>query len=212
MDDVPSRIEHTVLGPETDKSDIRACLDTAQEYNMRACIPPWGLSIATDYPVPVATVIDFPHGQGATAAVCTAAQTAWEDGADEIDLVCNIGLLKSGTDDTLRSHLSEIVASVPIPVKLIVQSPRLTDDELHRIGKIGADVDAAYLKTATGFGSGGATVDDVAVLSQYLPVKASGGIGSWNEADAMFQAGAERIGASRGATIVTEWHEETESG
>jgi deoxyribose-phosphate aldolase len=212
MDDVPSRIEHTVLGPETDASDIGACLETAQEYNMRGCIPPWGLSVATDYAVPVATVIDFPHGQGATASVCTAAKTAWEDGADEIDLVCNIGLLTSSVDEDLRSHLSEILASVPIPVKLIVQSPRLTDDELHRIGKIGADVGAAYLKTATGFGPGGATVEDVEVLSQYLPVKASGGIGSWNEAEAMFQAGAERIGASRGATIVKEWREETESG
>lgn len=205
MDDVSGRIEHTVLGPETDADDIRACLDAALDRWMRACIPPWGLSIAADYALPVTTVIDFPHGQGSTETVCHAAQTAWRDGADELDVVCNIGLLKSGDDDALQAHLSEVIASVPIPVKIIVQAPRLTDEELHRVGQIGADVGADYLKTATGFGPGGATVHDVELLSAYLPVKASGGIGSWAEAEAMFRAGAERIGASSGATIVDEW-------
>ncbi|MDS0259647.1 deoxyribose-phosphate aldolase [Haloarcula sp. S1CR25-12] len=209
MDDVPDRIEHTVLGPTTGPSDVRACLDTALQYGMRACVPPWALPLATDYAnVPLTAVIDFPHGQGATDAVCAAARAAWDDGADELDVVCNVGRLQAGDDEAVREHLSEVVAGVPIPVKVIVEAPLLTDAELHRVGQLVADSDADYLKTATGFSEGGATVEDVATLSQYRPVKASGGIGSWAEAEAMFDAGADRIGASSGDRIVEEWREE----
>ncbi|MBX0295148.1 deoxyribose-phosphate aldolase [Haloarcula nitratireducens] len=208
MDDVPDRVEHTVLGPTTTPADVRSCLDDALEYGMRACIPPCYLPLAADYAdVPLATVIDFPHGQGSTDAVCAAARDAWDRGADELDLVSNVGLLKAGEDDALGEHLTEVVAAVPVPVKVIVEAPLLSDAELHRIGRLAADADAAYLKTATGFSEGGATVDDVEILSQYLPVKASGGVGSWDEAGAMFDAGAERIGASSGDVIVREWRE-----
>ena len=208
MDDVPDRIEHTVLGPTTGPDAVRACLDAALQHGMRACIPPWALALATDYAnVPLTAVVDFPHGQGATDAVRAAARTAWDEGADELDVVCNVGRLKAGEDDAVRDHLSEVVASVPIPVKVIVETPLLTDEELHRVGELVADAGAAYLKTATGFADDGAAVDDVALLSQYRPVKASGGIGSWTEAEAMFDAGAERIGASSGATIVEEWRD-----
>ncbi|MDS0283394.1 deoxyribose-phosphate aldolase [Haloarcula onubensis] len=206
MDDVADRIEHTVLGPTTGADDVRACLDAALQHGMRACIPPWALPLASEYAdVPIATVIDFPHGQGATDAVCSAARTAWDEGADELDVVCNVGRLKAGEDDAVRTHLSEVVASVPIPVKVIVEAPLLSEDERHRVGGLVADAGADYLKTATGFSEGGATVEDVATLSQYRPVKASGGIGSWAEAKAMFEAGADRIGASAGDRIVEEW-------
>ncbi|WP_135303997.1 deoxyribose-phosphate aldolase [Haloarcula amylovorans] len=209
MDDVPDRVEHTVLGPTTTPDDVRSCLDDALEYGMRACIPPCYLPLAADYAdVELATVVDFPHGQGSTDAVCAAARDAWDRGADELDLVSNVGLLKAGEDDALGEHLTEVVAAVPIPVKVIVEAPLLSDAELHRIGRLVADADAAYLKTATGFSEGGATVHDVEILSQYLPVKASGGIGSWDEAKAMFDAGAERIGASSGDVVVREWREQ----
>jgi len=206
MDDVPDRIEHTVLGPTTGPDAVRDCLDAALQYGMRACLPPCYLSLAADYAnVPLTTVVDFPHGQGETDAVCEAAKAAWAEGADEIDVVSNVGLLQAGEDDAVEARLTEIVAAVPIPVKVIVEAPLLTDTELRRIGEIAVAADAAYLKTATGFADGGATVHDVEILSKYLPVKASGGIGSWEEARAMFEAGAERIGASSGATIVEEW-------
>ena len=206
MDDVPDRIEHTVLGPTTQSDAVRDCLDAALQYGMRACLPPWALGLATDYANgPLTAVIDFPHGQGATDAVCSAARTAWDEGADELDVVCNVGRLKAGEDDAVRDHLSEVVASVPIPVKVIVEAPLLSNEELHRVGQLAADAGADYLKTATGFTDGGATVEDVALLSQYRPVKASGGIGTWAEAEAMFQAGADRIGASAGDRIVEEW-------
>ncbi|MFC6757270.1 MULTISPECIES: deoxyribose-phosphate aldolase [Haloarcula] len=206
MDEVADRIEHTVLGPTTGPDAVRECLDAALQYGMRACVPPWALPLATDYAnVPLTAVIDFPHGQGATDAVSGAARAAWEAGADELDVVCNVGRLKAGEDDAVREHLSEVVASVPIPVKVIVEAPLLSESELHRVGGLVADAGADYLKTATGFADGGATVADVELLSQYRPVKASGGIGSWADAEAMFEAGAERIGASAGDRIVEQW-------
>ena len=212
MDDVPARIEHTVLGPTTTPTAVRSCLETAAEYGMRACLPPWALEfdLGTEYDVPLTTVVDFPHGQGATDPVAGAARDAWSAGADELDLVSNVGLLRAGEDEALRTHLSEVIAGVPIPVKVIVEAPLLDDAQLHRIGAIAAESGAAYLKTATGFSEGGATVHDVELLSQYLPVKASGGVGSWADAEAMFEAGAERIGASSGDTIVREWQAEAE--
>jgi len=206
MDDVPDRIEHTVLGPTTTPEAVVRCLDTALDHGTRACVPPWAVELAAEYAdVPLTTVVDFPHGQGATAAVSTASQQAWEAGADELDVVCNVGRLKAGEDDAVREHLSEVVATVPVPVKVIVEAPLLSADECHRIGQLAVEADAAYLKTATGFADGGATVADVELLSQYLPVKASGGIGSWDDAAAMFEAGAERIGASSGDRIVEQW-------
>jgi len=209
MDDVPDRIEHTVLGPTTGPDAVRGCLDAALHHGMRACIPPWALPLATEYSnVPLTTVIDFPHGQGATDTVCSAARNAWDDGADELDVVCNVGLLEAGEANAVRDHLSEVVAAVPIPVKVIVEAPLLSESELHRVGGLVADAGADYLKTATGFTEGGATVEDVELLSQYRPVKASGGIDSWAEAKAMFDAGAERIGASVGDRIVEEWREQ----
>ncbi len=213
MDDVPDRIEHTVLGPTTRWADVTATLDDALQYGMRACIPPCYVADGAEYAnVPLATVVDFPHGQGATDAVCGAARRAWKDGADELDVVANVGRLKAGEDDAVREHVAEVVAAVPVPVKVIVEAPLLTDAELDRVGRLVAEADAAFLKTATGFSEGGATVEDVERLSTHLPVKASGGIGSWAEAEAMFDAGAARIGASSGTAIVEEWREATGHG
>lgn len=212
MDDVPSRIEHTVLGPTTGWADVAGALDAALEYGMRACVPPCYVEAAAEYAnVSLTTVIDFPHGQGAVDPTCAAARDAWQSGADELDLVCNVGRLKAGDEAGVRTAIEEVVAAVPIPVKVIVEAPLLTDAEKHAVGAIAADAGAAYLKTATGFSEGGATVADVELLSQYRPVKASGGIGSWERAEAMFDAGADRIGASAGATIVEEWRAATGS-
>ncbi|MBO4249334.1 deoxyribose-phosphate aldolase [Halomicrobium sp. IBSBa] len=206
MDSVPERIEHTVLGPTTRWADVQAVLDDATEHGLRACIPPCYVARADEYAdVPLSTVVNFPHGQGATDAVAAAAKQAWDDGADEIDMVCNVGQLKAGADAAVTETIAEVVATVPVPVKVIVEAPLLTDAEKHRAGEIVAEAGAEFCKTATGFSDGGATVADVALLSQYRPVKASGGVGSWERAKAMFDAGAERIGASSGVTIAEEW-------
>ncbi len=209
MDDVPERIEHTVLGPTTNSDDVTTALDIALRDGMKVCLPPCYVAEAADYApnLEIATVVGFPHGQHTTAVKCHEASEAWEDGAAEIDMVANIGRLRSGEDERVKEDIAEVVATVPIPVKVIVESPLLDDAELQRACQAAADADADFVKTATGFSEGGATVEAVEVMSEYLPVKASGGIGSWEKAKAMFDAGAERIGASSGDSIVAEYRE-----
>ncbi|MFC5972535.1 deoxyribose-phosphate aldolase [Halomarina salina] len=193
-------IDHTVLGPETTLDDVRRVVDDAEEYGMNVCIPPcYVADIETD--VTVATVVGFPHGQHATGAKHDEAERAWRDGTDELDMVVNVGRLKAGDDDAVRADIEEVVAATPCPVKVIVETALLTDDEKHRACRAAADADADMVKTSTGFAEGGATVEDVELMSEYLPVKASGGVGSYEEAMAMLDAGAVRIGASSGTEI-----------
>ncbi|MEF8775980.1 MAG: deoxyribose-phosphate aldolase [Haloarculaceae archaeon] len=207
--DVPDRIEHTVLGPRTTWDDVSEVLDAAIREGMRACVPPCHLPDAVDYALSldVATVLAFPHGQATTETKAAAARQAYEVGAAEIDLVANAGLLASGDEEAYETDLAETIAAVPVPVKVIVEAPLLEEAELRRACERAIAADAAFLKTATGFADGGATVEDVATMSDYGPVKASGGIGSWEEAGAMFRAGADRIGASSGDVIVAEYRE-----
>lgn len=214
MDDVASRIEHTVLGPATTPADVTDCLETAKNAGMRACVPPCYVAeaAATAPAVDLTAVVGFPHGQHATAVKCREAQTAWEDGAAELDLVVNVGRLLSGDDEAVREEIEEVVATVPVPVKVIVEAPLLDDDTLRRACELARDGGAAFVKTATGFSEGGATVADVELMSEYLPVKASGGIGSWRVARAMFDAGAERIGASAGDAILREYRAASDEG
>jgi len=211
--DVTGRIEHTVLGPETTPDDVIAVLDAAIEYGLRACIPPCYLDLADGYAptVPLSTVVGFPHGQHTTATKVAEAEDAWEAGADELDMVINVGRLRADEDDAVLDEIEEVVAAVPVPVKVIVETPLLTDAEKRRAAECALEADADYLKTATGFSAGGATVPDVALLSEYLPVKASGGVGSWADMEAMLDAGADRIGASSGDVIAREFLDQHES-
>lgn len=210
IDDPLSRIEHTVLGPETTPADVRRTLDEAREFGLRACVPPNYVGLATEYApgVPLTTVVSFPHGTAATGTKVHEAERAFEDGADELDVVPHVGRLKAGDDDVVARDIEAVVEATPLPTKVIVETPLLSEAETHRVGRIAADAGADYLKTATGFSGGGATVADVKCLAEYAPVKASGGIGSWREARTMFEAGAARIGASSGATIAREYREE----
>ena len=202
--DVPGRIEHTVLGPKTTPDDVRTVLDAAVEYGMRACVPPCYVSMASEYApdVPLSTVVGFPHGQHTPETKCREARELVAAGADEVDVVANIGLLLAGEDEAFRADVTEVVAATAAPVKIIVQAPSLNESQLRRAAAAAVDADAAFLKTATGFGDGGATVSDVELLAEYLPVKASGGISTAEQAREMFAAGAERIGASSGVEIL----------
>ncbi|MDS0294415.1 deoxyribose-phosphate aldolase [Halogeometricum luteum] len=205
-----ARIDHTVLGPETTLSDVESVLDEAAEYGMNACIPPCYVAEAADYApdVTVATVVGFPHGQHSTAAKREEAVDAWENDADELDMVINIGRLKAGDDDAVEEDVAEVVAAVPVPVKVIIETALLSEEEKRRACEAAVEADADFVKTSTGFAEGGATVADVELMAEYLPVKASGGVGSYEEATAMFDAGAERIGASSGVDIVSGFPEE----
>ena len=205
--ELAASIDHTVLGPETTMADVEQVLDEAATYGMNACIPPCYVAGATEHApdVRLATVVGFPHGQHTSEVKQDEAVQAWESGADELDVVINVGRLKAGEDDAVRDELAELVAGVPIPVKVIIETALLTDEEKHRACQLTADADAAMVKTSTGFADGGAVVADVELMSEYLPVKASGGIGSWDDARRMLDAGAERIGASSGVEIVEDF-------
>ncbi len=209
MDDIPERIEHTVLGPTTAWDDVEAVLDAAEEYGMRACLPPCYVAEATAYApdVQVSAVVGFPHGQHTTETKCAEATSAWQDGASELDVVPNLG---RATEDVaaIQTEIEEVVAAVPIPVKVILETSLFSEAELRELCQAAIDGNAAFLKTATGFANGGATVEDVELLAEYGPVKASGGVGSWEFAEELFDAGAERIGASSGDTIVAEYLEQ----
>jgi deoxyribose-phosphate aldolase len=210
-DEFAASIDHTALGPETTWSDVETVLDEAADNGLNACIPPCYVAEAADYrnaPPTIATVVGFPHGQHAPRAKRDEAVAAWDDGADEIDIVINVGRLKAGEDDAVAAELSDVVAAVPLPVKVILETALLTDEEKRRACEAAVAADADMVKTATGFADGGATVADVELMSEYLPVKASGGVGSYEEAAAMLDAGATRIGASSGVAIV-EGHPES---
>lgn len=202
-------IDHTVLGPETTPSDVETVLDVAADYGMNACIPPGYVAEAAEYApeVTLVTVCGFPHGQQTPQSKEFEAERAWKDGADELDVVVNVGRLHAGEEATVTEELERVVAAVPVPVKVIVEAPLLAEEELRSVCELAVEAGAEYVKTATGFSVGGATVDDVAVMAEYLPVKASGGIGSFERAVAMLEAGAERIGASSGDDIIEGYDE-----
>ena len=198
------RIDHTVLGPETTLGDVEAALETADEYGMNACIPPCYVEEAVELApeATLVTVCGFPHGQAAPKAKEFEAEKAWKDGIDEVDVVVNIGRLRAGDDEAVADELARVVAAVPVPVKVIVEAPLLSIGELRTACELAEEAGASFVKTATGFSVGGAAVEDVEIMAEYLPVKASGGIESFEDALAMFEAGAERIGASAGDAIV----------
>ena len=205
-----ARIDHTVLGPKTTPSDVERAVDEASAYGMNACVPPCYVAEARDRApdLTIVTVVGFPHGQHTTHAKREEAVDVWEQDADELDVVLNVGRLKAGQDDTVESELAELVAAVPVPVKVILETALLTDDEKRRACEAARGADADFVKTSTGFADRGATVEDVELMAEYLPVKASGGIGTYGEAKAMLDAGAERIGASSGVEIVEGFPED----
>lgn len=204
-DDLAPMIDHTVLGPETTTADVRQILEDAESWGMNACIPPCYVAEARDVAqssTTIATVIGFPHGQNAPEAKRAAAVRAEADGADELDVVLNVGRLRAGETEAVTGEILEIVQAVSLPVKVIVETALLSEREKHVAGEAVRAAGADFLKTSTGFADGGATAGDVALLAEYLPVKASGGIGSYEQAVAMIDAGAERIGASAGVAIL----------
>lgn len=203
-----AKIDHTVLGPATTPDAVADVVATAADTGMNACIPPCYVEdVVADAPgdLTVATVIGFPQGQTDPEIKREASARAWKQGADELDVVCNVGRLKAGEDGAVADELAAIVASVPIPVKVIIETAHLTAAEKHRACEAVVEADADMVKTSTGFANAepaGATVADVELLADYLPVKASGGITDYETAMAMLAAGATRIGASSGPAIL----------
>ena len=206
-------LDHSVLKPEATEADLLAGAEVVVTWNIGFyCVQPCWIKLArnalagTD--ARVVTVVGFPHGCDATEVKARAAAIAVSEGALEVDVVQNFGLLKSGHAERVATDIEAVVRAVPgIPVKVILETAALTDDEKKLAGRLACDAGAAFLKTSTGFHpSGGATAADVALLRQIAGpdrgVKASGGIRTLADARAMLKAGANRLGTSASAAIL----------
>jgi deoxyribose-phosphate aldolase len=214
--DWASLIDHTLLKPEATDEDIKRLCDEAARYHFASvCVnPSWVKAAACNLRgsgVPVCTVIGFPLGATLPDVKAYEARRAIFDGAREVDMVLNIGALKSG-DDCLVEHdirsVVEVAHEAGVTCKVIIETALLTDEEKVRACLASKRAGADFVKTSTGFAKGGATVADVALMRRTvgseLGVKASGGVKGLEDARAMVEAGATRIGASVGVKIAQE--------
>lgn len=209
--DILSKVDHTVLGQASTWDDIKALCDDGIKYGCASvCIPPSYVKKAKEYvgdKLAICTVIGFPNGYNTTAVKCFEAAEAVKDGADEIDMVINIGMLKDKRYDELLSEIKEIKKSCNGKLlKVIIETCLLTDEEKIKMCEIVSDSGADYIKTSTGFSTGGATREDIALFSEnvkpHLLIKAAGGISSLADAQDMLRLGASRLGTSRIVKIV----------
>ena len=213
--DLAKMIDHTNLKASTVKEEILKLTKEAKEYQFASvCVNPTWVELAaqelkgTD--VKVCTVIGFPLGANTKEVKVFETKDAIEKGAEEIDMVINIAKLKDGDDDYVESEIAGVVEASKgkAIVKVIIETCLLTDDEKKQVCNLAVKAGADFVKTSTGFSTGGATIEDVALMKQtvgaHVGVKASGGIRSKEDAQAMVHAGATRIGASSGIAIVTE--------
>ncbi|MCA1958333.1 MAG: deoxyribose-phosphate aldolase [Nitrospira sp.] len=212
---LPDLIDHTVLRPDATRGDVLRVCREAIEYNFSVIfVPPSYLAEAVaaveGYSICVGVPIGFPLGGHTTKTKVTEAVEAVEQGATVLDMVLNISRLKSGDYDAVRQDIAEVVQATPDSEhKVILETCYLTDQEKMTACRLVVEAGADYVKTSTGFGPSGATVDDVRLLKAAVAgqakVKASGGIRDWKTARAMLEAGADRIGTSAGVPIVKEW-------
>ncbi len=205
-------IDHTVLKPETTQEQVEKVLAEAKEYDFASvCINPTWVAFAAeglkDSDVKVCTVIGFPLGANTPAVKAFETKDAIANGADEIDMVINVGALKDKRYDLVLEDIKAVVeASGDKLVKVIIETCLLTDEEKVKACELSKEAGADFVKTSTGFSTGGATVADVALMrktvGQDMGVKASGGARSYEDAIAFITAGASRIGASSGVAIM----------
>jgi len=206
-------IDHTLLKPEASLSDIgKLCLEAVEYGFASVCVNPCNVEAAyagvAGSQVRVCTVIGFPLGAGTTAAKVFEAEDAVRRGAQEVDMVMNIGRFKEEKFECVKEDISAVAASVKgkAVLKVIVETGFLSDCEVKRACEIVRDAGADFIKTSTGFSKGGATVEHVkimkGVMGEQIGIKASGGVRNYEQALAMIAAGATRIGTSAGIEIV----------
>ena len=214
---IASLIDHTLLKPEATAADIeRLCREAAQHQFCSVCVNPVhvksALALLANTPVKVGTVSGFPLGANLTETKATEARSAIQDGASEVDMVINIGALKAGNSAAVLADIqavAQICRETRALCKIIFETCLLTDVEKIRACELCITAGADFVKTSTGFSTGGATVNDVALMSRLvkshgLGVKASGGIRSLADFQKMVAAGATRIGTSSGIKILQE--------
>ncbi len=222
--DIVCFIDHTLLKPAATETDISQLCEEALQYQFASvCVNPSYVKLAADIikqsPVKVCSVVGFPFGSHTPEVKALEARQAIRHGAREIDMVINIGALKSGNDDLVFRDIRAVTEACEdgsALSKVILETALLSDEEKIRGCQIARRAKADFVKTSTGFGPGGATAHDVALMSEAVKdskmgVKASGGIRSYADAKKMISAGATRIGASAGIQIVKEAKHLTES-
>lgn len=210
--EIAATIDHAILKPDLTRDEVNAELDIAREWGVfSVCVRPSDIAYAVNYlqgsSVAVGTVIGFPHGTTSTAAKVAEAQQALEDGATELDMVLNIGWLRSGLDAEVEADIRAVVDTADgVIVKVIFETAYLDDEQIVRACALTAAAGADFVKTSTGFAGGGATVDHIRLMrantDPRVQVKASGGVRGLESAIDMLDAGATRLGTSASSTIL----------
>jgi deoxyribose-phosphate aldolase len=213
VNNVAAMIDHTLLKADAKKEQIEVLCQEAKEFKFASvCVNPTWVSLASELlkgsGVKVCTVIGFPLGATTSETKAFETKNAIDNGAEEVDMVVNIGALKDGNNELVESDIRAVVeaASGRALTKVIIETSLLTDEEKVRACELAVKAGADFVKTSTGFSTGGATVGDIALMRATvgpdIGVKASGGVRSAEDARQMIDAGATRIGASSGVAIV----------
>ena len=211
--EIMNKVDHTILSTTATWEQVRAICDQGMKYNAASvCIPPRYVRKAAKYvgrKLKICTVIGFPNGYQTPEVKVFETEDAVRCGADEIDLVINLGLVKAGDWEGVLSEIKAIKTSCSGRIlKVIVEACQLTQEEKIAACRVVSMAGADFIKTSTGFSTGGATVEDVALFKQHISpdvrIKAAGGIRTFEQAQAMLEAGADRIGASALAALMEE--------
>ena len=211
--EILSKVDHTLLSQTATWQDVKKLCDEAVKYGCKSvCVAPSYVKRASEYlngKTSVCTVIGFPNGYMTTACKCFEANEAVNNGADEIDMVINLGMLKDKDYEGILSEINMIKASCNGKLlKVIIETCLLTDEEKIKMCEIVNKSDADYIKTSTGFSSGGATKEDIELFSLNIcdgkKIKAAGGISSLEDATEFIKSGASRLGTSRIIKIVEQ--------
>ena len=206
LKDILSKCDHTLLTQTATWDEIRAICDDGMKYGCASvCIPASYVKQAAEYvagKLPICTVIGFPNGYDTTAAKCFMASDAVDNGADEVDMVINIGWAKEGKWDDITKEIAAIKKACKGKLlKVIIETCLLTDEEKIALCKCVSDSGADFIKTSTGFSKAGATFADVALFAKHVAphvkIKAAGGISSLEDAEKFIELGADRLGTSR---------------
>lgn len=211
IEEILNRVDHTLLGVDATWDDIKMIVDDGIRYNTAAvCIPPSFVKKANEYAqgrIKLCTVIGFPNGYSTTGTKCFEAEDAVNNGADEIDMVINVGWVKEGKYDDILSEINEVKKACHNRLlKVIIETCLLTDEEIINMCKVINKSDADYIKTSTGFSTEGATFEVVNLMKENIDsskmIKAAGGISSLEDADRYLDIGANRLGTSRIVKLV----------
>lgn len=211
---ITDRIDHTILRADARTEEVRRyCSEALEHHFASVCVNTCHVTLAAEMlrgsDVKVCCVVGFPLGAMSTRAKAYEAFTAVKEGAEEVDMVMNIGALKEGNERQVEEDIREVVASSgSAVVKVILETCLLTKDEIRRACEISVKAGAGFVKTSTGFSTGGATEEDVRLMRETVgnrtKVKASGGIRTYEQACRLIEAGADRIGAGNGLLLLEE--------